>query len=107
MIAFSGCNKASEKKPFSYLPTYESMTFENFENATEEEGLDHATFRVKDSDYENFLTDYENFLHENGWQTTDDKKPISINLKKEDHVVILVVTSKNTDEEINGIIYSK
>ncbi|QZY56334.1 hypothetical protein [Crassaminicella profunda] len=106
MIAFTGCNVSGEK-PFAYLPAYEPMTFENFEKATEEEGLDHATFTVKNSSYENFLADYENFLHENGWKTTDDKKPLSLNLKKNDHIVILVLTSKNTDKDVKGLIYSK
>lgn len=108
MMLFTSCNPSNVAyKEFPYLPAYAHMTIENFQKATDEEGLHHATFTVQNVDYENFLADYEKILHKNGWRTTDDKKPFSMNLKKDDHILIMVLTSKKTDKNISGIIYSK
>lgn len=106
MPSFLGCT-SDKTSYFPYLPAYENMEFTNFEESTDKEGLNHATFIVKDVPYEKFLTTYENILHENGWKTIDDKKPFSINLEKENHILIMILSSNRKDKDIEGLIYSK
>lgn len=94
-------------KEFPYLPSYENMKIENFEKSTTKEGLDHASITVKNTAYQDFLGNYEKLLHEEQWHTTDDKKPFSMTLEKDNHIVIIVVTSTEEDEDIKGLLYSK
>ncbi|WZL71951.1 hypothetical protein QBE52_12655 [Clostridiaceae bacterium 35-E11] len=113
MILLLSCDSSkieSDKsviKEFPYLPSYTNMKIEDFEKSTTKEGLDHASFTVKDGMYTDFLNNYEELLHDNNWQTTDDKKPFSMTLEKEEHIVILVVTSTEEDPYVHGLIYSK
>lgn len=107
MISTAACGPSKSDKEFPYLPTYENMTFENFIESTEKGGLNRANFTVKNTKYKDFLADYEKILQQDGWEMVDDRKPFSINVKKEDHVAIIILTSKEGEEDIQGMIYSK
>ncbi|WP_129600552.1 hypothetical protein [Anaerophilus nitritogenes] len=108
ILLFCSCaNKKEYIKEFPYLPQYENLKITDFEEAKDKNGLNHSNFSVKNVQFENFLSDYEKILRDHNWKTIDDKKPFSIQVQKDDHFAIIVITSQQKDKDIKGIIYAK
>ncbi|ABR50246.1 hypothetical protein Amet_4165 [Alkaliphilus metalliredigens QYMF] len=97
-------------KEFPYLPDYEeSMKLIEFKEG-EGEDLDIGTYSIPNTTPEGFLSRYEEILVENGWENTLDNKPISINMKKEEHIAIILVPpideEDKADTDIIVLIYA-
>ncbi|MBB6215970.1 hypothetical protein HNQ80_002061 [Anaerosolibacter carboniphilus] len=101
----SDTNNRQYIKEFPYLPAYGNMKFVKFEKATAD-GIDRATYTVSNTNPEEFLSGYEQHLTENGWKNTLDNKPISINMEKENHKAIILVTPEEKAKNLTVIIFS-
>lgn len=99
-------NNADEIEEFSYLPIYEGMELISVEKAPTDEGMDKGTYKISNTTPEEFLTNYENYLAENGWKKTDDNKPVSINMEKEDHKAIVIIPSVEDGDELTVIVFT-
>ncbi|MFZ5968869.1 MAG: hypothetical protein ACOYVK_17070 [Bacillota bacterium] len=94
------------KKEFSQLPKYENMEQVDFQEAETPEGLDKAIYTLDNTTAEDFLNEYEKKMHAEGWTTTNDNKPVSIDLKKDNQITVVVVKPTNDDNTIEVNIFS-
>lgn len=101
-------NDIQYTEEFPYLPAYgENMELIEFREG-EGEDVDIATYSVQNITADEFLTDYEELLIENNWENTFDNKPVSINMKKEEHIAIIIVPPiEEEEEDLTVLIYSK
>ncbi len=72
-------------------------TDNNEENENQTPELKKVTYVVKDVDIENALSEYEEILINDGWQTTFDGKPNMLQVEKDDHTALILIYSKNNE----------
>ncbi len=100
-----GCNKQiTYTSEFEYLPMYKGMVVEDFKEPSEE-GMGIAVYKLKGLSSDEVLGKYESLLKKYGWKTTQDNKPASITVEKDNHKAI-IATSK-TEEGTKLTIMSK
>ena len=90
-LALISCAKTKTifTKEFTYLPSQKEMTLKNFEKPTKDK-MGVATYTLKNKKAKDVLEDYEKQLVKDGWEITQDKKPVSITAEKDAHKTIIV-----------------
>lgn len=82
---------------FPYLPSYSSpMELQEFTELAQSD-YSKAYYIIKDTKNEDVLVNYEKILTQDGWTVYEDKKPLSVALEKEDHVVMLLPQQVQSD----------
>ena len=107
-ILLSACKSPvkEELEEFTNIPRDERMDQTSFEKASSKEGLDRAFYTVEDTTPVEFLTSYEELLHKDGWETTDDNKPVSITVKKDEQISVIVAKPAEGEDRFEVIIFS-
>jgi flagellar basal body-associated protein FliL len=89
-------------KEFSYLPSQKEMILKNFEKPTKDK-MGVATYMLNNKKAKDVLEDYEKQLVDDGWEITQDKKPVSITAEKGEHKTI-IVPAQNEDDVMLTVV---
>ncbi|WML35934.1 hypothetical protein [Clostridium sp. OS1-26] len=92
-------NTSDLPKEFSYLPSYGAdMKLENFTPPSQgKQGYGTAKYTIKNTNNNDALKHYEDILKKDGWTIYEDKKPVSIAAKKDDHQVAILPAASGSD----------
>lgn len=98
-------NTTNLPKEFSYLPHYGAdMKLESFTPQSQgKEGYGTAKYTIKNTNNKDVLQNYQNILKKDGWTIYEDKKPISIAAKKDNHTVALIASTSESDVQLTII----
>lgn len=96
----AACGKKIEyTKEFPYLPSFPGMVLKETTPANEY-GFSSATYTIKDKKMVSVADEYEKILNDNGWKTTDNKKPNAFTVEKEDHKAVIVPSEDKNDTNL-------
>ncbi|MEW8955362.1 hypothetical protein [Clostridium sp.] len=98
-LSMVACKKVEYTKEFEYVPEYKGMKLEEKEDATEDK-MGTAKYTIENAKAEDVLNEYEKNFKKDGWEVTQDDKPISLTFEKEDHKAIIVSTQKEDNVEL-------
>jgi hypothetical protein len=94
-----GCTPAPKTLPapkinytaeINFLPSHPSMKLKEFRKG-EGGAFDFVFYTISGTEYNKFLTEYENILKQDGWTITDDKKPDGLSIKKNEHLASMAL----------------
>ncbi|WP_432408757.1 hypothetical protein [Wukongibacter sp. M2B1] len=95
VLSVSGCgNKITYSENLPYLPLHKNMTLETFEEPKTEEELAKSIYAISGTSFDDFLNEYEEIFHEDGWETTLDNKPNMLTVQKKDHEATVIIYEK-------------
>lgn len=101
LVLLVGCKpKVDYAEEFNFLPKYEKAEFQEFiENKAENTNEKYitATYIVKNAKQEDVINEYESVLHDDGWTTTFENKPLYITVTKEDHEANISTSQREND----------
>mgnify|MGYP000874518088 CR=1 FL=1 len=76
---------------FKFLPSHPNMKLKEFIKG--EQGVqDYAFYIVSDVEFDKFLVEYEDILIKEGWTVTNDGKPTSLGLEKDEHIAAMALS---------------
>lgn len=100
-----GCNATPKTPPapkinytaeINYLPSHPSMKLKEFRKG-EGGAFDYVFYTISGTEYDKFLTEYENILKQDGWTITDDKKPDGLSIKKNEHIASMALAKMENE----------
>lgn len=86
--------KLTYTEEFSYLPALPSMKLKDLQKG-QEGSYDYAYYTLSDIEYDKILDQYESLLKKDGWTVTEDKKPKSLTVTKDDHLAAMSLSKVN------------
>lgn len=105
ILNFAACGSRYDYlNKFPYIPAYPRMAMEKTELANKQ-GFSSATFTIKNAKVSQVASSYEKIFHDDGWKTTDDKKPNVFTVEKADHIAVIALTQ--VKENTSVFIYTK
>jgi hypothetical protein len=105
-IPLLSCSPKAENE-MPQVPKEEGMKQVDFQKSEDPQGLDRTSFSIEETDARKFLDSYEKTLHDEGWVTKDDNKPVSITLSKDSRIIIVVAKPIEGSDEFEVIVFSK
>lgn len=96
-LTLAGCGgETTYTEEFDYLPQTKDMKVEEHKEATEDQ-MGTATYKIEDTTSEEVMDDYHKKLKKDGWEITEDNRPILLKAEKGEHKVTVVPTQSDKD----------
>ena len=108
-FALTACGSSASgsgyTKEFDYLPVFtERMELQSFA-PIDQSDYSQAIYIIENTENAAVLEKYEEILLADGWTVYEDKKPISIGLNKEDHVLVLL--PQQVEDDVHLMVVAK
>lgn len=106
IFALTACSPKTPETPnngqiayteeFDYIPKHEAMVLDSHAEAEEADQFSDALYKLDGVNFDTFLEEYQTLLEKDGWEITEDKKPISISAQKDERVAVFLLSESDS-----------
>lgn len=88
-------NNITYTEEFDYIPKHEAMALDSYAEAEAADQFSDALYKLNGVNFDTFLEEYQTILEKDGWEITEDKKPISISAQKGERIAVFLLSESD------------